>query len=237
DTDGYSFDYRQNPNLPQITYGFDITDPASWTLTQIRLRPQTADNGYDTAQFNAEWDLDEHLTLRAGVFFKNYTFETTELRRDPVSCGLAPTGNAEGCIPPGVAATPISSFSRMVRFADQWDIPSGTNLAWLIPDYHAANALFGFDSYPMSYIPSRGNNRSVEEESRGLYMQADFNGQLGSLPVRGNVGFRYIDTDQSSSGYTLTAGAPVFVEASRSYDDLLPSMNIVFEPTDNFLIR
>ena len=29
----------------------------------------------------------------------------------------------------------------------------------------------------------------------------------------------------------------MFVEASRSYDDLLPSMNIVFEPSDSFLIR
>lgn len=237
DTDGYSYDYRQDPNLPLISYGFDITDPASWTLSQIRLRPQTADNGYDTAQFNAEWDLDEHLTVRGGLFFKSYTFETTELRRDPVSCGLSPTGNAEGCIPAGIAGTPVSSFSRMISLADQWDIPAGTALSWLIPDYHAANALFDFGSFPMSYIPSRGNNRSVEEESQGLYLQADFNGQLGSLPVRGNVGFRYIDTDQSSTGYTLSAGAPVFTEASRSYDDLLPSMNIVFEPTDDFLIR
>ncbi|WP_305759891.1 TonB-dependent receptor [Brevundimonas sp.] len=236
-SDGYSYDYRDNANLPLITYGFDVNDPANWTLSQIRLRPQTADNTYETAQLSGEWDARPGVTFSGGLFFKTYTFETTELRRDPASCGLAPTGNAEGCIPAGVAGTPITDFSRIVGLADQWDIPAGSTLSWLIPDYHAADALFDFGSFPMSFIPSRGNNRSVEEESQGAYVQVDFDAELGSIPVRGNYGLRYIKTDQYSTGYTLAAGAPVFTSASRSYDDLLPSMNLVFEPGEDFLIR
>ncbi|MBD3753705.1 MAG: TonB-dependent receptor, partial [Micrococcales bacterium] len=138
-----------------------VEDPANWTLSQIRLRPQTADNTYETAQLNGEWDISDSVTLSGGLFIKSYSFETTELRRDPASCGLAPTGNAEGCIPAGVAGTPLSSFSRLVGLADQWDIPTGSTLTWLIPDYHAADALFDFGSFPMSFIPSRGNNRTV----------------------------------------------------------------------------
>lgn len=236
-SDGYSYDYRSNPNLPMISYGFDVEDPANWTLSQIRLRPQTADNTYETAQLNGEWDISDSVTLSGGLFVKSYSFETTELRRDPASCGLAPTGNAEGCIPAGVAGTPLSAFSRLVGLADQWDIPTGSTLTWLIPDYHAADALFDFGSFPMSFIPSRGNNRSVEEDSQGAYIQAAFDTLLGEMPVRGNVGLRYIETDQSSTGYTLSAGAPVFTEASRSYDDLLPSMNLVIEPIQDLLIR
>ena len=236
-TDGYSYDYRQNPNLPTITYGFDVTDPSNYTLSQIRLRPQTVDNGFDTAQFNARWDLNDTFTLRGGVFFKNYTFETTELRRDPTSCGLAPTGNAEGCIPAGIDPTDLGGFSRLVSISDQWDIPGGNTTAWVIPDYYAADAMFDFGSFPMSFIPSRGNNRSVEEESRGGFVQLDFNSLLGSLPVRGNIGARYIETDQFSTGYQLVAGAPVLAEASRSYDDFLPAANVVFEMTPDFLIR
>lgn len=237
DTDGYSYDYRENPNLPVIQYGFDVTDPDSWTLSQIRLRPQTAENTYETAQFNAEWDFNDSVTVSGGVFFKNYSFETTEMRRDPVSCGLSPTGNAEACIPADVAAVSPEEYSRLVGLADQWDIPNGNTMSWLVPDYAAADALFDFGSFPMSIIPSRGNNRTVEEESRGAFVQADFNTQWGAMPVRGNVGVRYIQTDQSSTGYQTVAGAPVLVEASRDYDDLLPAMNIVFEPTPEFLIR
>ena len=44
DVDGYSFDYRGNSRLPLITYGnVDVTNPATWTLSQIRLRPQSSD--------------------------------------------------------------------------------------------------------------------------------------------------------------------------------------------------
>lgn len=236
-SDGYTYDYRDNANLPMISYGFDVEDPASWRLSQIRLRPQTADNTYETAQLNGGWDVTDSITLRGGLFLKKYTFETTELRRDPASCGLAPTGNAEGCIPAAIAGTPISDYSRLVSFADQWDIPAGSALRWLVPDYAAADALFNFSGFPMSFIPSRGNNRSVEEESQGAYVQADFDTLVGQMPVRGNIGLRYIETDQSSTGYTLSAGAPVFTEANRSYDDLLPSMNLVVEPIENLLIR
>jgi TonB-dependent receptor len=234
---GFSYDYRDNPNLPLMTYGFDVTDPASWTLTQIRMRPQTADNTYETAQFNAEWDLSSNLTLRGGVFQKTYTFETTEQRRDPASCGLAPTGNAEACIPAAAAAAARASYSRIVSFADAWDTPAGTQLSWLIPDYNLANEVLGLDGYPLSWTPSSGNNRSVEEETRGAYLQLDFNMELGQLPVRGNIGGRYVETEQTSRGYQIAAGAPVEVTAGRSYDDFLPAMNLVFEPTEDFLIR
>lgn len=236
-SDGYSYDYRENSNLPLITYGFDVNDPASWTLSQIRLRPQTADNTYKNLQLNGEWDLNDAITVRAGVFQKSYTFETTEQRRDPASCGLAPTGNAEACIPASIAGTPISQYGRTVSLADQWDIPSGAQLSWLIPDYALANELFGLDALPLSWIPSNGNNRSVEEDTRGAFVQVDFDTAIGSLPVRGNVGGRYIDTDQSSTGFQIAAGAPVEVTAERSYDEFLPAANLVFEPLPDLLIR
>lgn len=236
DTDGYSFDYRANPNLPLITYGFDVEDPASWRLTQIRLRPQTADNTYETLQADLAFEANDVFTLRGGVFMKTYTFETTEMRRDPASCGLAVTANAEACIPAGVAATPISSYSRIVGLADAWDTPSGTQLSWLIPDYQAANELFGLDSYPLSVGPSVGNNRSVEEKTSGAFAQIDFRFDSG-IPLRGNIGLRYIDVDQSSSGFQVAAGTPVPVTAERNYDEILPSMNLVFEPTENLLVR
>lgn len=237
DSDGYSYDYRNSANLPLITYGFDVTDPANWTLSQIRLRPQTADNTYETLQLTGEWDMSDSVTVSGGVFQKSYTFETTEMRRDPASCGLAPTGNAEGCLPAGVAGTPISSYSRLVSLADRWDIPAGTQMSWLIPDYHTANELFGLDGFPMSWTPSSGNNRSVDEETRGAFLQVNFDTLIGSLPVRGNIGGRYMDTDQTSTGYQVAAGAPVQVTAERSYDEFLPSANLVVEPTEDLLFR
>lgn len=236
DSDGYTYDYRQNRSLPLISYGVDVLNPATWRLSQIRMRPQTADNTYETAQFNATYDLNDTFTLRGGLFLKNYTFETTEQRRDPASCGLAPTANAEACIPAGVATTPISDYSRPVGLSDQWDIPSGSNLSWLIPHYKTAAEIFGFEDYALSWLPANGNNRSVEEETRGGFAQLDFNTDMG-VPVRGNIGVRYIDTEQSSKGYQIAAGAPTQVTAQRSYDDWLPSANVAIEVTPDVLVR
>ena len=56
---GYTYDFRDNSRLPLITYGTtDVTSPSTWTLSQIRLRPQTALNTYDTIQgeFTSEPD-------------------------------------------------------------------------------------------------------------------------------------------------------------------------------------
>ena len=40
DVDGYSYDYRGNPNEPVFNYGVDPTDPNGWTLSTIRLRAE-----------------------------------------------------------------------------------------------------------------------------------------------------------------------------------------------------
>ena len=238
DSQDYVYDYRQNANLPLISYGFDVNDPAQWRLSQIRMRPQTADNTYDTVQVNTVFDINDNVQLKTGYFFKDYTFATTEQRRDPASCTppLAVTANAEACIPAAVAAAAIGSYSRTVGFADGWDIPSGTALNWLIPDYHKAADLFGFDNYALSWMPASGNNRSVEEKTTGAYAQIDFDLDT-ALPIRGNVGVRYVNTDQYSKGYQIAAGTPIQVRSSRSYDDWLPSANIVIEPRENLLVR
>ncbi|MFD2429770.1 TonB-dependent receptor domain-containing protein [Sphingobium scionense] len=62
--------------------------------------------------------------------------------------------------------------------------------------------------------------------------------------VRGDVGVRYVKTDMLSSGYVAVAQASSptgltgqFAAATNSYDDWLPSANIVVEPVENVLVR
>ena len=68
-------------------------------------------------------------------------------------------------------------------------------------------------------------------------MQADFRTEVLGRPLRGNLGVRYVETDQTSSGFTFTSGAPVLTTVNRTYSDTLPSLNLVMEVTDSFLIR
>ncbi|MBU2587694.1 MAG: TonB-dependent receptor [Alphaproteobacteria bacterium] len=74
----------------------------------------------------------------------------------------------------------------------------------------------------------------VDEEVHNFYIQADIDGDLGSVPVRGNVGLRYADTDQSSTG---TIGGGLVNTVSESYDNWLPSANLSFEVMPDLFVR
>ena len=209
--------------------------PATWTLSQIRLRPQSSTNEFRTASFELAWDVADTVTLKAGPQYKKFEFETSSLQR---SNGTQT--NQEAVIPAGVAATPISDYSRLVSISSNLDVPAGGTRQWLIPDLQRAAELFGlYDPSVFRLGPELALNSNffVEEEDLGGFVQADFSTEVLGRPLRGNLGVRYVETDQTSSGFTFTSGAPVLTTVNRTYSDTLPSLNLVMEVTDSFLIR
>ncbi len=76
----------------------------------------------------------------------------------------------------------------------------------------------------------------MRENDLGLYIQADWNSQFYGAPFRGNIGVRYVDTTQDTVGYSFDPGTRSIIttQLSRGYQDVLPSMNAVLEPADNF---
>ena len=74
----------------------------------------------------------------------------------------------------------------------------------------------------------------VSEKIHNFYVQANIDGDLGSIPVRGNVGLRYSDTEQSSTG---TIGAGLTNSVRETYSDWLPSLNLSFEVASDTFIR
>jgi TonB-dependent receptor len=235
--DGYSYDFRNSNRLPLISYGTtDVTSPATWTLTQIRLRPQSTINSFQTASIDLQWTMSDAFSLKFGPEWKNYVYKSTEARR---SNGT--TANQETVIPAAAAATPIGNISQLTTFGDGLDVPAGTPTTWLIPDLGvAANVLGLYDPtrYRMGIEPALGNNYNVEEDDLGAYVQGDFKFEMGSHSLRGNLGVRYVQTDQTSEGLTFQTGSGIVsAKVSRDYDDVLPSLNLVFDVTDKFLLR
>jgi TonB-dependent receptor len=226
----YSYDYRNGP-VPTIGYGSaNLTDPAAWVLTNIRIRPQTVINTYDAAQIDLKYTDVGMFTFRGGFGYKQYDFDTTEIRR---SNGT--TTNQEPIVPAALQAIARSQYGQVVRFA---------GVQSLIPDVRAAAGVLGLydqtangGAFRLGAEPALGNNRSVEEDDSAAYLQADFETQLAGLPLRGNLGVRYVKTEQTASGFTYVSGAPLSITTERSYTDTLPALNLVLEATDDFLIR
>ncbi len=236
DIDNYSYDFRGNKRLPVISYGDptdvgyrDPTAAATWQLTQIRLRPQSTLNSFQTAGLNFEWKQSDTFQLKFGPEWKNYIFKTTEARR---SNGT--TANIETTIPANAMAVPIANYSFITSFGNSLDVPAGTDTRWLTPDVRAAVSLLGLNDLPTGIQPALGNNNEVEEDDLGGYLQGNFSFDFG---LRGNLGVRYVETSQESSGYTFVAGIPAFVTVENKYDDVLPSLNLVYDISDSLLLR
>lgn len=88
---------------------------------------------------------------------------------------------------------------------------------------------------------------SVSEKVSTLYAMADLEGELASLPYRGNVGLQYVHTNQSTTGNKvdqatctgITAATCPFTKIGdgTSYNDVLPSLNLSFDLGNDQLFR
>jgi iron complex outermembrane receptor protein len=91
--------------------------------------------------------------------------------------------------------------------------------------------------------PARWQNTwDVTEEVTTLFVKADIETEVGGLPLRGNVGFQYVDTDQSSNGFgarrlddrTLDVQA---TSGGTTYSEFLPSLNLILDVADEQVVR
>ena len=86
------------------------------------------------------------------------------------------------------------------------------------------------------------NTWTVEEEVTTLYAMAEFDTDWGNVGVSGNFGLQYVDTDQSSDGYATQFDSnglvvPTPVSGGDDFTDVLPSLNVIFNLTDEQMIR
>ena len=121
--------------------------------------------------------------------------------------------------------------------------------SYLVADAAAIRAVYdqivyGSD-FPDLYHSGPLDSFTVTEEVTSGYVM----GEYDTGPVRGNIGVRIVNTDQTVDGFSVgvdpaTAGSfdnpfgrTVATSENRSYTDILPSANLVFEINDDMLLR
>ena len=227
DVDGYSYDYRGDMNKPVFNYGVSPTDPNGWTLSTIRLRENYVTNEFDTGQLDFNWNFGPSFTLVGGIQAKDYRFDSRESRR---------VGN-ETVVPTFPGGTTIVP-ADMTELASLRGL-NGSPGTWVVPDFDKIVNLFDVLSGEGIFALANfaASDRSVEEKDRGAYLMGQFAADLGSVPLSGNFGVRYVKTDQTSSGIATASGVPTAVTVSREYSDTLPSLNLVAEVAPDLLLR
>ena len=252
-TQGYSWDFVGNNSTPAINYGFDVSNPANWSWrdvslgtttaalprSEIRMRPNGVLTTFDAGQLDFKWVATDYLTLKFGLNYKKFDSDSFEFRRaDELVVPALPVGTTVANI-----STLLTGFGRNLG-------QPGTNATqWLAPNLNAISALFNINCNCDTGVPggdfrltsitngnARGGNRFISEEDKGFYVQADFRTDIFTMPLRGNIGVRQVQTDLYAEGYSsIGGGTKVF--GNHKYTDTLPSMNLALEVTDTFMVR
>lgn len=247
--DGYSYDFRENRDLPAINWGFDVTDPTQWSVvgptgaqprSELRSSSNFIDLVYTTGEAILEFEVNDSLTLKAGVSRKEY---------ESSSRAFARLANGAPALPAGVSMADVTNL--LEGFGNNLDLPAGSATSWVRPDLAALQdawdyqcncntgvaggdfRLIGLDGNTSTY----GNWREVTEKDTGAFVQADWDVEVMGLPFRGNIGVRQVKTEVEALGYSNVGGVATPVTGVNEYEDTLPSLNLAIEPMDDLIVR
>lgn len=246
DTDNFSIDFRDGGTTPKLGFGIDVNDPASFTygpgradgtvLGGFSFQGKPSRNKTDnlTAEANLKWTLTDAFSIRAGAQYRRSDFLSTFLR----------PFNADTVVRALPAGTSLADITTTIGGVDKlWG--NGAPASWAAIDPEKWASTFGFDAVRYCGVECGGGRSRVREEVSSGYLMANFDLEDAiGFGVRGDAGVRYVKTEMLSSGYVTVASAASptgltgqFAAAKNSYDDWLPSANIVVEPIDNLLLR
>ena len=255
----YTFDYRGNlATLPSLTYGnVDVTSTNGWFLSQIRERANFIHNSYRTAQADFDWKAFDWLHVKGGFDYKNYGYSAVVTARTNGT-----TASQDMVIPAALESSAALAQDVQLVNLHGINVGPGTPTVWAVPSINAFNNQFQIfnptvfqtvqpaGGAPCNVAPGCGafqqgtgqflsQNGIVGEDDTGVWLQGDWEAKFYGVPFRGNIGGRYIETSQSTLGYSFDpiAKDTVTTRLTRSYHDFLPAVNTVLEPADDFLIR
>jgi len=246
DANGVSIDYRDGGSTPKIGYGFDVSNPANFTYApgladgtvlggfSLQGKPAgTVTYGFKS-EINLAWTLNDALKVKAGGQFRRNQQKGYDTRYY----------TADTLVKPLPAGTSLASLTRQITGLDSlWG--NGAPAAWAVIDWKKFYDTMQLGQSRSCTVECGSPNPTVREAVSVGYVMGEFNFEdvLG-VGVRGDIGTRYVHTNQLSSGLVSVASAtsPTGVtgkygEVERAYNDWLPAANLVIEPTQDVLVR
>lgn len=221
----FSYDFRGHPEYPTLaSTAMNFSDPAAYSVIQNRVTRDLQEDDASMFDVTVDHPLRGRVfkSLKAGVQLR-----TQERTRVTTQANLPiPTNavsfTATGGLPrygylpdaPAGVARSFAAFDRALTYSKLID-PNGSVVRPVLP-----SLTFG-----------------IKEEILAAYMQADFDAEIGSRRVAGNLGIRYARTDQNANGFSAQGALSTPVNFDRTYDNFLPSLNLRTDLNDEMVLR
>lgn len=213
---------------PRLSFGIDYADPTRIVLTDP--------GGWGQDGYIKKPEIEDELTsFRAGMekSFNGGPFTSLEFgvnRADRSKQRRVPEAFLdliadESTVPQSLLLRPVDLSFSGIPGSLSYDINGVLNQFYVLRDN--------------LHQDITNKQWTVDEVITTGYLQLNIDSQLGSIPVRGNVGIQAVHADQSSDGFTVVQGDAanaIPYTGGGDYIDYLPSLNLAFElPASNVL--
>jgi TonB-dependent receptor len=224
-----TIDFSRGGTVPDLSLAsnFNPNDPAQYQLASIFENDFRTDNkGYDgRVDFTIRADAGPLKTVEVGSRYESIQFYSEAPQNIPTAASLLSRGDKNGDgiltvdeLPGLVYNNEQGSFYPGVPGNFPRDILGGTT------SKQAARDAFGLPVPRADTIPfGRVSIKDVRQDTLAFYAKGNFEGTIGSLPLTGNAGVRYITFERISSGY-LSDTQPTASKSRFGY--WLPSANV-----------
>ncbi|RDV29148.1 TonB-dependent receptor [Alteromonas aestuariivivens] len=249
DASGGTLQFAIAEGLPESPSTADMLNPQNYALRQVARGLNNRKNDETAFRFDAAYDVADlnpfFVEVKAGL---RWNESSTEFNDVDASYNYTSTANH--------ANRPRASLFSDIITAGPDNFNAADNRTLYVRDYLMVNNDLAF-SNPAAVIDALNSAlvtagldamdepsvnvssfSDISEETLAMYLQGDFSFDIGDIPINGNVGVRYIDTEVTSIGNNAQDNVVLerIVDTS-DYDFVLPRFNISAEVTDDLLIR
>jgi iron complex outermembrane recepter protein len=238
------FTYDLRGGVPKVNFtNIDTTDPDALAFDFASLHQITNDDSelYVYADLETKLDLGPLQSVKFGAKHTDHDRETRFTATTFGGFFLPLSGS--GCS--GGMCTAADFFGGLTP-GDYLDRVGGGST---LDSYFEVNRsavrglLSGVPGALENRIPNPPENFDINEKTYAGYAMAN----LGGERWRGNAGVRVVRTEQQTTGNVVGTAGPgvvsnafgnfVPVSVDRSYTDVLPSVNLAFDLTDQLVLR
>lgn len=248
-----------NPLAPTTA---QLLDPANYQLQQVQQSANSADNEEKAARLDFSYDTTDLNPFITSVDF-GYRWNETSAIRNTIVNNISLTNNGtnlannrfnrpESDLFADLLIAAPSNFNaadgRSLYFSDFLIIDGGKAFNDPTAVLAALNAAITASNVANPQYPAvpqlAGPTESavgffdIKEKTNAAYFQMNADGDIFGMPVRGNVGLRWLSTKLTSTGNNVVNNtvSGLIVESS-SYNFLLPRFSLVVEPAQDVLVR
>ncbi|RHW19104.1 TonB-dependent receptor [Sphingomonas gilva] len=227
-----AFDFR-DVTIPSLTLGgaFDPTDYDSYRPATNGVRSNRLLGLLEewTGKLDLSWESDGGVTLAAGVRYTDLHARSNAYRsqvtptREEIEPFLRPVDM--GAFLPDIPGDFPRSFLSTAPTYDY--VFTRAQAAEPNPDPNDRSTL----------LPNSQRDYDFTEKTLAGYLMVSGEGEAAGIPFRANAGVRIANTRLSVDTFLNVGSTSTLVTDENRYTNVLPSANIVFNVTDDFLIR